>query len=426
MVRPAARYRPAAKRSVVTTDPLWIVTNPWDFNANAPNDALTRSIALVRGSQGQVLEYQPWQVATPPTVTSGDGGLLAALVSRYSSDPSYRVDGSEWTGQVRRQCLPMVLEVIDGIAYIVILRGVFCSGNARVGWSLLNPAGGVLSTGIETSALVASAASYDILYSSVNLQTGIAVHASAPLYQYTLNVSSALGGQGAIRNYVWSVSLNYGGLKEILTNLMPESHPFNACSASDLYGYFASSWLQVGDNSFTSASVGIAGGGAPTPLVTTNNFANSFQPPAFFYDLCSGPFFNKTLSLSTQNDQHVVLTVQNGVLLYELATLDAVGPTPSTLAYRQCSNYRYLGLPGPTSFSSYDSQLVEPADTQLDWSGLSAEDQTKVRVGVPGPMPAALSVTRYSLSTADPTIFSTYTPPLSFEVGKTSYLLFII
>lgn len=422
MVRPAARYRPAARR-FGGTDPLWVVTNPFSYNPYEPNDALTRTVALYRGSLGWLTEYQPWAVASPPSVGSGDGGLLAALVSWYGAN-SYRIDSSQWTGQVRRACFPMVVEVIDGVAYIALLRGVFTTGKARVGWTQLGPTGAPLAgaSGVEESALMASSARYDFLYSTIDLETGVTVHNSAPLYQYDCTVGSATGVfSGPTRQYHWSVSLNYGGFKEALTSLFPSSHPFHSCSASALYGYLSSSWMPLGPSTFTSAA-----GGSSTPLVTTNNFANSFQPPYHFWDITNGPLFSKTLSLSTQSDQHVVSTVQSGVRLYELATLDALGPTPPARAYRECSNYRYLGLPGPTSFSSYAPELVEPAETQLDWTGLGPEDQTKVRDGVPGPLPASVSPTHYSLSTIDPTIFSSYAQPLSFEVGKTSYLMFIL
>lgn len=443
---PAVRYRPAARRSL-QLDPLWVVTENFENQPFYPNDPLQRTVELYRGSKGWLTEFKPWEVGDQQHLSDvglGDGGLLSALRDLFDDATQYRIDGSEWTGQLRRFCYPIVLEVINGQAYIAFLRGVFMSGQAKVGYTSMNTLTGTPIAGtstVETSAHMASSARYDILYTTIDLETGFQSHSSAPLYKYDITIDSAVSSDissiGATRPYRWTVDVEHGGFKEILTSLIPISHPYHGCNASELYGYLASSVIPLGQSTFANE-----GNGSDIPIVQYFNRQNAFLLPFHFIHITQGDLFNKTLSLSTQTDQHVVkssgtvaepaqagnVTSERFQVLYELAKLSDPSPKPPTPTYRECENYRYLGLLGHNSFSPYNAGAVQSADQQLNTGGLEQEDQDTVNAGVPKPLPTTVTptMTRYNLTTTDPVVFTTYQGQLSFEVGKTSYLMFII
>lgn len=407
MVRPVARYRPAARRGG-QLEPVYVAIE---------GSGATQLIKVYRGSVGLVTEFEPFNYNPPTIVNNTDGGMVDQMTNYWSGLPDGRVDGSEWTGSVTVESRLFTDMIVDSVLYLTLVRGSYVLGRALVGWTVLNPFGGTLATGIDespgTSRSAATAANYDMVTIAVDLDTGVIGAKKADLYSYSFQTSGYVDGAG----FRYDDKTNYVGLQQAFYETLPEAHPFKQCGLTP-WQFLANGPLPIGTTLFNTGS-----------NYESPPFARSFiayMPDAELGEMTILAAFavrgsdlrRDTIPLGYSTSNKRVVSFGN---VLELSSVD----TPP--AGRECLSYAYLNSFGPQSFKDYSPASITRREDILDFSGFSQADQDLLSQEPSFPPPSSIEITSALniIETSDPVYFlgTTARPSYPNTSARVLYLI---
>ena len=413
MVRPVERFRPAARRSGASLEPVYLVTR----TITPGETAIDRVVKVYTGSSGKVAEFSPWQLGTAPVVSTEDPGFVSSTIEdlgRFYSqfngyDGSFEILDFDWNGVVSRSITPMFDQVVDGVLYSTYLRGAWFVGQFFVDSQVVVD---FLRDGYQSWDDLPTSANYDVLTVSINLETGATTSKQAPLYSSALeNVRVnvvAFGNASPVGRYKRTGV--YTGIKEAIALTLPDSHPFKEC------GTAAWSFL----NNFTSSNIGEFTYTADTGYDDWPYLLDTFSSlddliagqnvPDIEYFAISRQSFQARAALLNMggfNSATSQRVLRGSGSVNELSTLAPI--------WSSCAGYSLLGRFVATSFLDYSAEEVEDLETFLDLSGLPAVDQEGL---VTTPTPPAIAPTgtvpagSEAYTTTDPVFFmsSSYRP----------------
>ena len=403
MVRPVARYRPAARRGG-QLEPVYVVTEGTGEN---------QLVKVYRGSTGLVTEFRPFDFDPPVIVTNTDGGMVQRIIDWLTNAYDAQINESEWTGAVTVEIQPFATQLIDSTLYHTIVRGSYVTGRARVSWTVFNPlTGTVLTGGIdETPANRGTVASHELLTVSVDLDSGSTSHAKVQLYNFQYNAGIYVGGG----EFLLNTSISYAGLRQAFEQSLPTSHPFKSCGLTPWQAINNTS-LSPGSSTYTTA--GLTGNSKyrTPPLLQTDRFgvgegaaegvaeSRLFTPRAFSsFGLGQGSISELTIprGYSTSGRRVINAGSTNAGFLFELSSMATASQT--------CENYAALNTFGPQSFADYSPELITPREELLDVSGLlDPADQELLSQEPPGDPPASINPASFpssNIETSEPIYF---------------------
>jgi len=405
VVRPVARYRPAARRGGPQLEPVYFRTQLFTGSESV------RTVEVYTGSQEKVAEFAPWELSPPALASNEDPGFIDAAVDYIlnvkdapSSYNAFILD-TQWFGSHTKQTLRVAEQVIDGKLYCTLLRTSRFAASYSVSYALVHvqpDSFPTLFNQVTSSNSInpfASSAIYDLLTVSVDLSNGSIEHGTSALYSSSLS-NIAVAADGAA--YKYTRSGTYTGYKEAISASLPSSHPFKACGQS-AWSYLSNLHSgSLGAYSYTTPDFSVGGVVTSTPRFISSGVldgANAAGPD--FFSRSQQPFAARAkldgmAGVNLTNGQRVL---RNGSV-HELSTLSP--------AWLSCQGYSLLGASVPGSFAEYSpSNVAELADL-LDVSGLSQEDQDGITEATTPPEPplnilAPETVTGFE--TSEPTYF---------------------
>lgn len=382
MVRPVARFRPAARRSTgEELVPVFFVDR-----------TAAGAVEIWSGTQlGGIVEsvdiYNDVPRNLAPTASKGMLDLLIAAVSDTTADTVISAQSETIT---EANAISVISQhVINGIAYLLTLRSHRVTHAASVTYQYFDFQGaggteyGPISPVLTVSRSQVLDAVYDVVVFSVDLETAQVTSNAQIVYSYAATPT----GFG---NFY---ALQYTGTETrtptplAITGLLPAAHPFKACGASI--------WsLSAVD---------------PAPTTTTaNNLAARF--PAFFTNQVSRSF-NTLLGLNTDSQRRIIsktLFVGAPERVLELSTYQNNSGS-------SCALYQDIALDWTDSYANYSpAALVDREDVFADLSGLSTADQALFLSTIYEPPAGIAPGTSTAGSTTEPIYF--------MDTDKTSQL----
>jgi hypothetical protein len=413
VVRPVARFRPAARRLGASLEPVYLVTR----TITPGETAIDRVVEVYTGSSGKVAEFSPWQLGTAPVVSTEDPGFVSSTIEdleRFYSQfngygGSFEILDSGWSGVTSRSMMRMFDQVVDGVLYSTYLRGTWFIGEFFVDSQVVVD---VLRDGYQSWDDLPTSVSYDVLTVSIDLETGATASKQAPLYSSALeNVRVnvvAFGDASPVGRYIRTGV--YTGIKEAIALTLPPAHPFDGCGAA--------AWSFL-DN-FTSFSIGeytyTADTGydnwpdlLDTQFSSTDYIAGQNVPDLDYFAISRQSFQARAalLNMAGFNSATSQRVLRGSGSVNEISTLAPI--------WSSCAGYSLLGRFVATSFADYSAEEVEDLETLLDLSGLPGVDQEGL-VTTPTPPAAAPTGTvpagSEAYTTTDPVFFmsSNYRP----------------
>lgn len=406
MVRPVARFRPAARRSTIQVDPVWVFNYGFsNFNTLAWQNTSTPLITsenhrcvVYSGSAGQVASVHVFDAVPLNVVEHNDAGVGALLLAAYPSlSPA-----ATWINALVVATAPLATQVIDDVVYISMIRGSASMSKVQVSLS----SGSTISSGTYCGR-----ADYEVFTAAVSLDTGTVASQAAPLLQYRQVVTEFTGAPlGSSGYFKWTATTEYTGLAAAFANSLPSSHPFKSCGSS-VWTFLNSPTaypVAVGVTSQSNSSV-FNGGSSLDKFHSPDDFRSHLDFASNSWNL-----YSRHLGYNTQTGQRMfspgLYADASGVR--ELSTLTAL-PGGFT-----CNGYRYLGAQSGTSFDSYSPEAMEPLEDVVDLSGLATADQASVIAGSTAVAPPA-SVTLTSpvagVTTTDETYIRRFGYPAEID-----------
>lgn len=347
MVRPVARFRPAARRSGGDLVPVFFIEE------NAAGLIEIRSGIQPGGIVATLDVYNDQPQTLAPTASRG---LLTSLIEAVSDfgDPAQgdetRIYSQSETITENRRWTVLTWHVINQVAYVAITREHTVRHSASVSYQYFSfqgeeglefgPVGPVLT--VSRNAVLDVA--IDIVVYSVDLGSGEVAAATDVVYTHETS-QIAFGNFYAV--LATAVATRYPA-PLILSELLPSSHPFKDCGPSI--------W------SLTSVGSG--------PTTTTG--VNLQQLSIIVIDAEISRSFETMLALNTAASRRVIrkgLFVSGPAFVIELSTYQ----NSSTSI---CDLYKDMGLAWADSFAGYaPSALLDRDAVFADLEGFSPEDQ---------------------------------------------------
>jgi hypothetical protein len=348
MVRPAVRFRPAARRALGgDLVPVFFVDR-----------TAAGAVEIWSGTQlGGIVEsvdiYNDVPRNLAPTASKGMLDLLIAAVSDFG-DPAQgdetRIYSQSETVSEANEISVISQHVINGVAYLIVLRSHRVTHAVSVSYQYFAFTGfqgqefGPVSPVLTVSRSQVLDAVYDVVVFAVDLETAQVTSNAQIVYSYA--ATPTFFGNFYALQYTATETRTPTPLA--ITGLLPAAHPFKACGASI--------WsLSAVD---------------PAPTTTTaNNLAARFA--AFFTSQVSRSF-NNLLGLNTDSQRRLIskaFTVDGVDQVFELS--DYQNTSAST-----CALYEDIALAWSDSYSSYAAaDVLDREDVFADLDGLTGADQ---------------------------------------------------
>lgn len=343
MVRPVARFRPAARRSTgEELVPVFFV------NRTAAGAVEICSGTQLGGTVENVDIYNDVPRNLAPTASKGMLDLLITAVSDTTADTVISAQSETIT---EANAISVISQhVINGVAYLLTLRSHRVTHAASVTYQYFDFQGaggteyGPISSVITTARSQVLDAVYDVVVFSVDLETTQVTSNAQIVYSYAATPT----GFGTFYAVQYTATETRTPTPLAITNLLPADHPFKACGASI--------WsLSAVDTTPTTEAV--------------DNIAAKF--PGFF-TLQVSRSFNTLLGLNTTNQRRIIsktLFVGAAERVLELSTYQNSSGT-------SCALYEDIALDWADSYESYaPDEVLDREDVFADLSGLSSADQ---------------------------------------------------
>jgi len=413
VVRPVARFRPAARRSGASLEPVYLITQL------TTDTGIDRVVEVHTGSGGKIAEFVPWQLGTAPVASSEDPGFVSSTIAGIQSFWAalgfpITITGSGWSGSASQAQLHLFNQVVDGVLYVSFLRGAYFVGAFYVNAENALPG----SPYTQQDDGIISSASYDLLTIAVDLENGSISSIQVPFFTSGLSdvQVGVLATSSASMTARYTRSGTYAGIKEGLGLSLPAVHPFKSCGAS-AWAYLSNlDTTTLGDYSYT-ASTNTA---LPALITSGSNVAGRDVAAPAWFAITRQPFLAQAVLLnmggySSTLSQRVL---RGSGSVNELSTLDPI--------WSSCTGYSLLGRFVATSFVDYSAEEVQDLETLLDLSDLPAVDQEGL---VTTPTPPATAPTgsvpagSEAYTTTDPVFFmsSNYRPSFAGSALISTY-----
>lgn len=347
MVRPVARFRPAARRSGGDLVPVFFIEE------NAAGLIEIRSGIQPGGIVATLDVYNDEPQTLAPTASRG---LLTSLIAQVSDfgDPAQgdetRIYSQSETIAENRRWTVLTWHVINQVAYVAIAREHTVRHSASVSYQYFSfqgeqglefgPVGPVLNVTRSGTLDVA----LDMVAYSIDLSSGEVSIASELVYTHE---TTSIAWGAFLTLVATAVSTRYPA-PLVLSGLLPSSHPFKDCGPSI--------W------SLTSVASG--------PTIVTGNNLQQWNVLTTKNEISRS--FETMLALNTAASRRVIrkaLFVSGPAFVIELSTYQ--NSSAST-----CDLYKDIGLAWADSFASYaPSALLDRDAVFADLDGFSPEDQ---------------------------------------------------
>jgi len=338
VVRPVARYRPAARRSGGLV-PIFFVQP-----SLLPLDQAM--ITIWSGSEGELETIDIFNTVPQELAPTASAGLLDLLVqtieTEFEDDPFVIFTQSESIAESRNFFIASQ-HVINDTAYVIALRSHRVTHTASVTYRLLGLSGEFISPLLSITRSAVLNAVYDVAVFEVDVRSKASSGSTQPLYQYEAKPVEF----GNFYQLQYETSSYQVSSAVAVSNALPGTHPFKPCSPSI--------W-------------------STTPVSTDPIISNSNNTPPLSLTSFSAQITRNLaglLGLNTNTQQRIIgqslfVGQQNQVL--ELAD------------YRQaassCSLFQDSALPWADSFIGYSpSSLRERQEIFVNLDGLSIADQ---------------------------------------------------
>lgn len=413
MVRPVARFRPAARRTSVQLDPVWVLNKGFsDFNSfswrysfvylgKPASSSLDHLISIYSGSAGLLASVAVFEALPYQAVAHDDGGVREL----YASTPLVINRLTTWDNQLVIATAPLLSQVVDEVVYASILRGSASMSNVK----RLNASGQTVN---ETGGYCARA-SYEVFTVAVNIQTGAVSCGSSKFIDYQQNIVEYTGSNaGTSDQFKWTSTTQSFGLAAAYAASLPAQHPFKSCGAVP--------WEFLDSNAIYPAGTY---SGQNFDNVNGGSSLDEFHSPSGLrshLDFASNAWnrYSAHAGYNTQTRQRVFSPwLYDTTGIRELSTVQAL-PGGFT-----CEGYRYLGATSNTSFASYSPEELQDFEDVVELSGLEPTDLQSVVAGssqVAPPEAAAVYPPAPAVATAEETYISQFGFPA--EMNSLSYL----
>jgi len=402
VVRPVARFRPAARRSGGSLEPVYVITQLATY---AGTDRL---VEVYTGGGGKIAEFVPWQLGTAPVASSADPGFVSSTIAGIQSfwaNLGYpiTITGSSWSGTTSQSQLHLFNQVVDGVLYVTFLRAAYFVGAFVVNAENALPG----SPYWQQDDDIISSASYDLLTVAVDLDSGSVSSMQVPFFTSELSAVEVkvIATSSASSSVSYTRAGTYAGIREGIGLSLPAAHPFKSCGAA-AWAYLSNlDTATLGDYAYISSPY------APPPALTTvgSNVAGQNVVAPEFFSITQQPVQarNALLNMGGYSSAASQRVLRGSGNVNELSTLTGI--------WSGCLGYSFLGRFVATSFADYSAGAMEDLETLLDLSGLPVVDQEGL---VTTPTPPATAPTgtvpagSEGYTTTDPVFFmsSNYRP----------------
>ena len=343
MVRPVARFRPAARRTGGGLVPVFF-TRP----TGTPGPLTVRTGSQSGGIVKELNIYDDAPRTLAPTASRGVLELLKEGVGVVNADTVFYAESETITEEQSFSIIRQ--DVIDGVAYVLCLRLHQVRHTASVTYQLFDfqglnggeygPISGVLTD--ATSAVLDAIC--DAAVFAVDLETGEMSASAKVIYEYEAIILGLSPFYAIARNadeWIYPVALAF-------SELLPTSHPFKDCGA-----------LAWGSDDVEIIQQTLLYQEATGALNLINPKDFSYFRTQMWVD------YSALRALNTVTTQRLIISGS----VFELSSYQS--------AYGVvCELYKRIGVLWFDSFSGYDpEQLQDRESVFVDLSGLSQSDQ---------------------------------------------------
>lgn len=414
MVRPVARFRPAARRSSGGLIPVFAVDQPG-----------TNRIQVWSGSLGLLATLDPNSDVPRSLAPTNLLGVNAVITSYLLASGNVVIDGQQQSLREDNEILRVREEVVNGSYVVSFLRAHWVTHTYTVFWRTNVP--GVGPVGAQQQAQLDSifAAVYDLVTFTVDLETGAKQVSDSPVYSYSADVDSFVSGINTLR-FNCTATISILTTARAIKATLPAAHPFKSCEP-DAFG--------DPDNSAGTAAVGVVA----NDLVTTGSYSFVGEPGDLFTQafrfgqtVVTGRYSRKVLSLGGLRGLNTA-TAQRALDFTPTYQLIELGTYALSAGAALCSIAPELGVAWSGTSDLYDlAVLQERAEVFGDLDAMNQSDQD---LFLQSTQAGAASLSELSGSVAS-TVEAIYflqadvmvnTPgQLSFDFGKTRRLYYWI
>lgn len=362
MVRPAARYRPGARRFGAQLTPIFAVRKDGG-----------ELYEIWSGATGLLASVRPWEDVAPPSVSTSPIGLDDLMVSGLGGSSIAVVSQSE-TPQQSSNLLLITSQLVDGVLYLMFQRAKWVIHSMEVRWRnkvLGVPSG---STFTETTNIPISAA-YDVATYAIALDSGVVSASTATHYNFA---ASATRYYSFAKRWDWTATETLAPLPLAITESLPSSHPFENCGQAI--------WSDV---SFAEQTQNYASTATDTPYA-------AFK---FFNDLDLIPMMRSS-SIVGLNTTSALRVIRAGSDVLQFSGYQPAEDTES------CSLYRVINAAWLDSFDTYSPASITERDQVFpELDAMTPEDRELFLTSELEP-PATLTAGSSTLAaTTDPIYF---------------------
>jgi len=411
MVRPAVRFRPAARRGAnLQVNPVWIknsglveVSRPSSYvlAGTVYREAASHLATIISGELGEIASFNAFAISPPELATESNqftGQKMLDFWYTVYPDGNYPIGGGDFSNlstwsivqqsALRTFVAPVQCHAIDATVYLTLMRGSLWQWRDFLDTNF----GLVYDSGSHYSSAV-----YDLLTVGINTQTGQLSPRVSALFSHQLQVHECVnfgGGQGSARfSYTWT--RDYEGMSVAMADSLPDTHPYKACGALP--------WV------YLDAGISLAKGQTIIEEEATEDFGQFASLPndvgfANFKRKAQDEIEPMPYGYSTAANRRAIVRFK----VWELSVIDSL-PAGS-----DCERLPYLARHGLQSFSDYEQAALELATDVAELTGLSEADQNAAVVDQTeaSGLPSVISPSNpdHGVFTSDPLYFALELP----------------